>query len=277
MADPKDIDDADVIQLNVSTYITTPPELVGPFPSPQLWSRWLCIQKAPGNSFTIDSASGLGLPSDLSFPVTFVGGPIPAGPADPPLYEWTVNEQVNRDFIVGGKSVHVDSLEGTAMSELVNTPNFHGTACDGTPASFKSEFGWVKVGIPPLKDLTLHLTVDDAKFEVPIAFSILQGFLGIRIKPPIRLPWEGQLPMIILTAGALTDAGGTGTGVGKGPVPIPKGPLPFDHALDDALLGLATSKLALCFHNDQAKLAVQRAAHTAVMGALHQLDETISG
>jgi len=279
MVDISDVANADVIRLVASIRFVAPPTASALFPKWGFGAE--CVVKGAVEHFTVNSVTGLGFPPSLSFPVTFAGqleSPGGGAPGQPPIYKWTVNEQIGQDIILGGTQVRVNGLDGVARSFLYSTSTFHGVACDGSPRTFRSLFGETKgfgEGFYSDTDLTLHIVVQDVAIDIPIALNTFFGFLGIaqRHIPRVSIPRAEAIG--ILTPGVRADASGYGFVHGH-VTGIPPGPSPFESALDDAIVGLAIAKLGVLVGEKSSREAVQRAAIQAAMGAIDRLRESLS-
>jgi hypothetical protein len=272
MANVSQILQADALRWSANLRFDAPPALAALIP--HYSSAQACVIKPFGLSVTVNSVSALGFPAPLSFPVTFsgqietAGSPAP-GNSDPPIVRWTVNEQVNQDFVLNGTTIHVDRLDGFERTEIVDIAEVSGNACDGTRRTFTSLMGWLRSfgeGYIQGTDLVLHLTIGQEPVEVPIAIMSLYVLLA-DAPAPSRRPSEPDNRFTYISPAILVDGSGIEI-AGRWLHHVPSGPGPIDRALDDAILATRLAILSQGFADVAVRSAVRRAALHAATASL---------
>jgi hypothetical protein len=246
--------------------LSIPPELTSAFAA-LLWGSPRCITKPAGQlQFVLNSVQDLGFPAALNFDISFAGAVVvPVSPTNAvAIVRFDVNQIIQKTFsLPGGPSVFIDSVTGNVRLWVVGLRPpvaFAGTNCSGQPREFDVALGWNGPGgtIPPHNpstDLTVVMSINGQPRTLTLNLSFMYGHSG---EPElIRVPrlvyaiwWE-----ILMEHWR----------------PVPPPPPPWEHALQDALLGLASTQLAWATHTRADGRRVQQATLSAVESALKRM------
>jgi len=266
----KALKESDVLQVSSWCQYFGPPELASVFPESVLPAG--CVEKPSGSlHLTLNSVKELGLAQPFNFDVELFGTVESTGtPSMPAVVRWDVNQLIDKDFVsVDGLAVHVTRVEGVVRPGVVlwSTPR-QGVDCSGASRTFPGFFAWLRgFGTPPVigTDLTFHTVIGGVTKTVTLSWNLFQAHFGSPAMGPQKMPLEA-IVVHILFGGRLDTEGVTlGGGV------IPPGPLPFREALDDALLGLANTRLAWAVHDPGARRRLQQAGLEAVRASVDRM------